>query len=618
MTVKYLTNNLSIVEGSWDSVFDTRAENHFLRPYFGRITFNSLRMYLNVLYRKYNYMNERYNLFDSQVRETGFLDWIYQEDFIDDYAWTLAFLGASDDEEAFYVLSPDEEGQWTEHIIPMVFVDGLSICVETFQAVKDSLIQNVINKVDGSVGYNRTTNYTNLPLCDTAPIYAWLMFIENEPVIYDAEASQYISPSAFATYPGSYELTYELFGEKRCSESADGIDRTMLNQIYCYSTPATRIFGKNIVKYKRKRKNKKYVAKGPSYGVELELSCNHPTEFMVASQEVPFFMLKSDASITGAYNGHYELVTRPMDYRAQRVAWGKWFAAIWDAEENGYKGFDCTKDTDNGMHVHVGRSSFYSPQHLRRFLWFFVDPANHEFLKFVSERGKKWSRYCEFPTNFSQSRKKDYKNVENLLHDFSTRGAIYPTSKSTIEVRIFKGLVSYATVLKNIEFIDSVFYFTQEANYCNLTASGYMKWLKKTPTNKYKALKTFLDHLPADILSNCCFDIMFHGCLRAVDALRVLDKKSIPPDQKTLVYLNERFSSGGVKAFIIKDGRYILNPVNYALLKDLDNKMNPFEKPLETEPAQEEQPQAHSLTRLYRNRAPNSFPYSVTFYRTST
>ncbi len=65
------------------------------------------------------------------------------------------------------------------------------------------------------------------------------------------------------------------------------------------------------------------------------------------------------------------------------------------------------------------------------------------------------------------------------------RGAVHYKGEKTVEIRIFKGIVSYATVVKNIEFVDSVVEFTRTANTNQVTLKHYLNWVSSLPSNKW-------------------------------------------------------------------------------------------------------------------------------------
>jgi hypothetical protein len=229
------------------------------------------------------------------------------------------------------------------------------------------------------------------------------------------------------------------------------------------------------------------------YGIELELVTNHPVKKLIDSQECPFFICKQDSSITGKGANRIECVTVPMDYRGQRKAWGDFFSKFWDDARGEYEGFDLTTKTNNGMHIHMTKAAFTS-KHLKRFVWMLVRPEHREFVLNLSERGNSFGSYAPMPV-WSARYKSNRAKYDACLSSLPGRGAVAleTSSGKTIEVRLFKGIVSYASLLKNLEFCDALYYYTLEMPYSKLTLEHFLTWLdSKNPPRNYKALKLFV------------------------------------------------------------------------------------------------------------------------------
>lgn len=600
MSVFYRDCYFNLVEGSFDKVFDTREDTNFLKPYFSPISFNAFRTFLNTLYCKHNYKVETPRLFHSNVRSTGILKEIYaDESFIDHYAFTLPFFrvswGATEDGDSDVAIIhfPTKDGGWSTREVEIKYGSDDVPLPSSVSSLKEALIDYVAHAFSCFIDYTLTA-WVNEHVNYTVPGRTLFKYFGGLPFIKDKNVNQYLTAYGFSGYPLSWKLKFNLFKASECLEIVgDGIARSRLYQVFQYSTPPSRIFGNTIERKKRFKGKKEYFAKGPTYGVELELSCDHEPQYLIDTQEEPFFILKSDVSISGSGQYAYEAVTLPMDYRSQRIKWGKWFASIWDKETESYKGFDYSRDTTNGMHVHVGVDSFKAKSHAEKFLWFFIDPVNHDFMLHVSERGE-LDNYCAFPQTFSSSRKNDYRNVRNIVLE-NGRSAVCITGKNTYEIRLFKGLVSYATVLKNLELVDAVYYFTEQASYAKMTATGFLEWLCKTPKNKYKMLKKFLQSIPESITATVPMNLMFYGCKSPSSAIDVVRKYSTPVSAKMLTYLNEKFGEEGIEEepFKVVEGKLILNPKKYATLKHLDG-VNPFRSFIAREPTPEPEVQAET------------------------
>ena len=227
-------------------------------------------------------------------------------------------------------------------------------------------------------------------------------------------------------------------------------------------------------------------------GVELELCTDYTVQELIDPADEPFFFCKQDGSITGIKQYKYECVTAPSSFKYLKRQYALWFNKL------DYSKFDTTTDTNNGLHVHVGRDHFEDNTHIRNFCWFFNNPANTEFLLYISERTRdslnRWAPVYSFPMSYTRT--KAFKDVYRILGQ-GFRGITnfkggWDLAK-TIEVRMFKGVVSYAAIVKNLEFVEAVFNFTKGlTSYRQMTLKGFLDWLKKTNANQYCLLKEFI------------------------------------------------------------------------------------------------------------------------------
>lgn len=221
------------------------------------------------------------------------------------------------------------------------------------------------------------------------------------------------------------------------------------------------------------------------YGVELEIATNYEIKDIIDNCNELFLIAKSDGSVNGAMPNKMELVTVPMSLRAHKREWAYLFSKL------DYNNFDTSKDTNNGMHVHIDKTAFVSQQHINNMAWFIANPANFKFLLEMSERTESsWNHYSPTP-HIDGTRVRNYKGIQNKLRGI--RGAFnLGTNKPTIEVRLFRGIVSYAAVLKNLEFVDSLFHFCMDRNLQGTTLKHYLRWIETQPSNRYQVLRKFL------------------------------------------------------------------------------------------------------------------------------
>ena len=228
-------------------------------------------------------------------------------------------------------------------------------------------------------------------------------------------------------------------------------------------------------------------------GVELEVSTDYDIQKLIDAQEDLFFLGKQDGSLSGSKPYLIELVTCPASIKYLK----RHFALLF--EKLDYSGFDTSLKTNNGMHVHVSREHFEDQSHERNFIWFYNNPANIKFHFLISERNtmNEIQNWC--PPHYYGSGQSKVKAFQHTVdHTHYNRGITHQKGGkrgSTIEVRLFKGIVSYATIVKNLEYVDATFEFTRQAPlYSELSIPKFLAWLKKTPANKYICLKEFIDN----------------------------------------------------------------------------------------------------------------------------
>lgn len=339
----------------------------------------------------------------------------------------------------------------------------------------------------------------------------------------------------------------------------DPSSRRSFEKIFAYST--------NVLQHLP------YTIKGPKetsatlYGVELEASSNYPPKKIIEAQKELFFLLKQDSSIHGTGQHAYEMVTVPCSLRAHKRLWAEFFDKIDYAE------FDTSKSTGNGMHIHIDKKAFtptgqYKGKgHLDRFTWFFINPGHYDFVFAMSERPSKmdldrWAAVTKVAENqpyYSQA-----KQAANLNRG---RGAIH-FKGPTVEVRIFKGLVSYATIVKNLEFVDSVVEYTRNISFAKLSLTDYFAWLNNTPKNKYEMLKAFLKEIKTAPLETAAkLDRYLWGTNSDTKIVEKLNKAPFKVTNEHLTILNKRKRK---RTFVLKNGKVDCIFRNGATLSKLD------------------------------------------------
>jgi hypothetical protein len=283
-----------------------------------------------------------------------------------------------------------------------------------------------------------------------------------------------------------------------------------------------------------------YTIKGPKeqnatlYGVELEANSEYRAPEVIKAQKDLFFLLKSDSTVSGQYSQNYEMVTVPCTLRAHKRLWAEFFEKI------DYNKFDTTKDTGNGMHVHIDKKTF-SASHLHRFTWFFINPGHNDFIYLMSERPSKtnfdqWARISAVPTNISYE-----KAVRRAFNINRGRGAVHHKGP-TVEIRIFKGLVSYATIVKNLEFVDSVVEYTRWDTANHMSLARYFYWLDNiTQKNQYTLLKAYYSEFKLEPYLNAAeLERLVWGMTDVAKITKKLNSAPFTVTNKHLTILNKR------------------------------------------------------------------------------
>lgn len=247
-------------------------------------------------------------------------------------------------------------------------------------------------------------------------------------------------------------------------------------------------YSANVCKFISWPKTLKDEKKPVLYGVELECSYSQEIRDIIDAQQELFFFVKSDGSVTGNKRNRGEFVTVPMSLKAHKKHWAQWFSKV------SYDTFDITKDTNNGMHVHIDRKAFMNDTHLKNMVWFYAQPCNKDFLAFISERDgqTEYAKPIRIPSDYTKVNA--YKNIYSIASRERTQ-LLNLTKGPTVEVRLFKGIVSFAELLKNLEFTDAVFHFCEgEKSVNKLSFVDFIQWLNtEVPRNRYTTLRKFLD-----------------------------------------------------------------------------------------------------------------------------
>ena len=276
----------------------------------------------------------------------------------------------------------------------------------------------------------------------------------------------------------------------------------------------------------RSRDNK-YTRKN-IYGLELEVSTDVCLEDFYNHTEYPFFVLKSDSTIPSVRRYSFEIVTVTSEANALCLNMAMLMDRIKDKTENNLSsiGGERNANKSNGMHIHVDKENFIDKRHLNNFLHFFNQPSSGHFIFYMSDRDnyqtfQKWSAPLSLNGTYGQSYKKIAGNTQTSCRSADKYTATNMNNAKTVEVRIFQGDTSAASVCKNIQFVDSVVEFTKERSLVTSNMEAYLHWLASTPRNQYLELKEFVNK-----------QIPMEEALRFNDMMKLAMNRSFKTDEE--------------------------------------------------------------------------------------
>jgi hypothetical protein len=223
-------------------------------------------------------------------------------------------------------------------------------------------------------------------------------------------------------------------------------------------------------------------------GIELEMtniaSCSDEFLDMCGEdRDNPYFLFfKEDGSV--GYNGG-ELVTMP----ATLEAFANKFP--FDVLDEGRRMFRLRSYAYEscGFHIHVNRDAF-TPSHLWKFVKFQLN--NHALCVEVGQRDSNVYASWHFE-------EKENRDLPDYVKGKKSNGrrylAINFQNRATVELRYFKGNLLKPSIMKNLEFVQSIYDYTKNMPYSSvvngaLSHSAYLDWL--SGQEKYENLRMFL------------------------------------------------------------------------------------------------------------------------------
>ena len=199
----------------------------------------------------------------------------------------------------------------------------------------------------------------------------------------------------------------------------------------------------------------------PHLGIELEVEMKEgivqysniiANRFLNAIDN-EFIYLKKDSSIS---NGGFEIVSHP----ATLSFWHK-NSNFWESIKKLTRTCESWSVDNCGMHVHISRSAFLNVDHIARFILFIN--TNRLLSAFVAER------YNAKQAPFLDIDLEEAKKIVNNYYKIDRHSATnIQTNIPTVEVRIFKGNLKRQRIMKNLEFVHSLFRFTEKSLSCSV------------------------------------------------------------------------------------------------------------------------------------------------------
>lgn len=240
------------------------------------------------------------------------------------------------------------------------------------------------------------------------------------------------------------------------------------------------------------------------FGLELEVSTKLSRREIqriiteVEPKQDPFFIFKSDSSISGKFHNLVEIVTVPCTPRYLRKNWKIFFQKLQklcEAKNLSVSDvFDTSNSLSNGLHIHVSNSDFQSKPHKRRFLtaWNQWNKSSTRLFNEISGRPHDYTRHTYCKINYEY----DGRTLARRLKGISCgdrQSVAHDQSGSTVEVRVYQGIFDLTHILRCISFTEAVFEFSQQMGYkdFDMNFSNALSKFIKTK-RKYAALYSLL------------------------------------------------------------------------------------------------------------------------------
>lgn len=215
------------------------------------------------------------------------------------------------------------------------------------------------------------------------------------------------------------------------------------------------------------------------FGIEMEIETNKNRdedeiwatkvmEYLRSLNLGELFYIKHDGTVQG-----FELVSHPMSaqFLHKNVPWYKMMEWMKKQGFTSYKGGNC------GLHVHLNKA-FFNPLDVHKLRLFFA--INKPFIYKFSKRFGYNDKYCQF----------EYLDVNSFIKSARKQDGKYqairtkPQKKNTVEIRVFRGTLSYPRFLASLQFCDALAHYVKMVSIvsCQKKSSwiNFIQWCTKT------------------------------------------------------------------------------------------------------------------------------------------
>lgn len=208
----------------------------------------------------------------------------------------------------------------------------------------------------------------------------------------------------------------------------------------------------------------------PFYGTELEYECGPDSELVskwlekqILDKFADHFYMKDDGSISSGF----ELVTHPMSFNYIRTT--SFFPETFDILKEIYPAIEEQTDEGTcGLHVHLSRSAL-KPLHLFKMAAFAY--SNSRNLQIIGRRSL--NSYCTDDLCVSLPRQITFRSNDERYRLLNLR------PQNTVEFRFFKSTLNISEFMSSIEFVHSLYLFSNEIPIGEVSWLRFMEFVNK-------------------------------------------------------------------------------------------------------------------------------------------